>query len=82
MPHLFVPQRDAEGNLHSECPEECPMAMTLHHLFEDYGYPSCPRYIISTIFRGTHTHYRVRVILPPNVDLMEEELEVAGEGNT
>ena len=58
------------------------MAMTLHHLVEDYGYPSCPRYVTSTTFRGTHTYYRVRVILPPNVDLMEEELEVRGEGNT
>lgn len=80
MPHLFVPQRDDHGDLHSECPEDCPMAMTLHRLVEEYGYPFCPRYITSTLFQGTYTYYRVRVILPHNADLMEDELEVVGEG--
>ena len=82
MLHPFVPQIDEHGDRHSQCPEDCPMAMILHRLVEDCGYPSCPRYIISTLSQGSHTYYRVRVILPHNVDLMEDELEVVGEGYT
>ena len=83
MLHSFVPQRDARGDRHTECPEDCPFAMGLHHRLKELGYLTCPKYIISTIDLLFDTHFRVQILMPRHPNIPEENLfEIEGGGAT
>ncbi|KAJ1273331.1 hypothetical protein BS78_06G271900 [Paspalum vaginatum] len=83
MPHTFVPYEDARGCWHQECPENCPLAMTLHHRLQELGYLSCPRYIVRHADLGLMGETRVRVRMPQNPRVSEEGVwEVQGSGLT